>query len=29
MMEDGIAAADTTLMDKDIAELVVEAMQKK
>ena len=29
MMEDGIAAAETTLTDKDIAELVVEAMGKK
>lgn len=29
MMEDGIAAAETTLTDKDIAELVVESMGKK
>jgi len=29
MMEDGIAAAETTLTDKDIAELVAESMAKK
>ena len=29
MMEDGIAAVETSLIDKDIAELVVEAMANK
>jgi Fe-S oxidoreductase len=29
MMEEGIAAAETTLTDKDIAELVAESMAKK